>query len=186
MNLVNFFDTQLANAFLGGTYTVSYQQIVDDNIGVKLDKKETRTNWLRRPLSDSQLHYAASDVQFLLDLYNQQTKELNGTNKIHWFEEEQNYISTKLVPVSINHTSCPLKITRAAEKKFLNEFNEIVLSISKREKINQTLLFSRKYQKDFLKMILVFGLDKAFNQITSWRKNLIYEAIFKLFKDIKV
>ena len=68
-NLINIFDTQLANAFLGGSYSIGYQDLVIDKIDVKVDKEETRSNRLRRPLNDSQLRYAASDVEFLSDLY---------------------------------------------------------------------------------------------------------------------
>ena len=79
-NLVNIFDTQLANAFLGGSYSIGYQDLVIDKIDVKVDKDETRSNWLRRPLTDSQLRYAASDVEFLSDLYMELEEKLISEN----------------------------------------------------------------------------------------------------------
>ena len=63
--LVNIFDTQIAEALLGGEYSLGYQGLVEKKLGIKVDKGETRSNWLRRPLSESQLNYAASDVLYL-------------------------------------------------------------------------------------------------------------------------
>ena len=60
----NIFDTQLANAFLGNSFSVSYKDLVLQDLEVKIKKDETRSNWLRRPLSSSQLDYAASAVSY--------------------------------------------------------------------------------------------------------------------------
>ena len=49
-------------------------------LGVELAKGETRSNWLRRPLSSAQLHYAAADVQYLYELYLQLADELEARN----------------------------------------------------------------------------------------------------------
>ena len=53
--MMNIFDTQLANSFLEDEYSVSYQSLVKKKLDIDLEKKETRSNWLRRPLSDFQL-----------------------------------------------------------------------------------------------------------------------------------
>ena len=65
----NLFDTQLAEAFLNGDYSIGYQSLVEKKLGILIDKKETRSNWIRRPLTDSQLSYATSDVEFLIYLF---------------------------------------------------------------------------------------------------------------------
>ena len=66
----------------------------------------------------------------------------------------------------------------------LKKFNEIVLTISKKEKINPTLFFSKQNQKDFLNLVFHLGLDDACNQkITPWRKELIYQSLSDLVKD---
>ena len=67
--MINIFDTQIANAFLESDYSIGYQGLVEKRLGIALDKKETRSNWTRRPLSDAQLKYAALDVEYLIHLY---------------------------------------------------------------------------------------------------------------------
>lgn len=63
--LTNVFDTQVALAFLGEGLQVSYQQAVARWLGVEIDKGETRSDWINRPLRPEQLRYAAADVQWL-------------------------------------------------------------------------------------------------------------------------
>ncbi len=60
--LSNIFDTQVGLAFLGHGLQVSYQQALSQELDVHIDKGETRSNWLARPLRPEQLHYAANDV----------------------------------------------------------------------------------------------------------------------------
>jgi len=63
------FDTQTAAAFLGYGASLGYQKLVGDVLSIELDKSETRSDWLKRPLTDSQLSYAAKDAEYLLYLY---------------------------------------------------------------------------------------------------------------------
>jgi len=59
------YDTQIAAAFAGLGPGVGYQSLVKTLLGVELPKAETRSDWLRRPLSAQQLEYAADDVRHL-------------------------------------------------------------------------------------------------------------------------
>ena len=58
----NIFDTQIAHSFLGDDYSISYGGLVEKKLGIKLHKNETRSNWIRRPLSEAQLQYAVLDT----------------------------------------------------------------------------------------------------------------------------
>lgn len=60
--LDNVFDTQTGLAFLGHGLQLSYQQALSQELGIQIDKGETRSDWLARPLRPEQLHYAANDV----------------------------------------------------------------------------------------------------------------------------
>ncbi|MBS3960159.1 MAG: ribonuclease D [Xanthomonadaceae bacterium] len=59
------FDTQIAAAFAGLGPGLGYQALVQQLLGLALDKGETRSDWLKRPLSPRQLEYAAEDVRHL-------------------------------------------------------------------------------------------------------------------------
>ena len=176
----NIFDTQLANAFIDGQYSIGYQGLVEERLDIILDKNETRSNWIRRPLTESQLNYAASDVQFLIHLFEELQKELVESNKIDWlYEDLQNLVSSTFEPLSTS-IETRSKISKNEEINLLNKFNEIVINVSTREKINSTLLFSKKNQKDFIRVALGKGLEEAFQTITLWRKELIQDSVKSL------
>ena len=82
------FDIQLAVGILGGEYPASYGNLLSRVLGKVLDKGETRTDWRARPLSASQLEYAALDVLHLPQLYRVLEKNLMDENRLGWFEEE--------------------------------------------------------------------------------------------------
>lgn len=82
------FDTQLAAAFAGRRFSLGYRELVATLLDLTLDKGETRSNWLRRPLSPSQLHYAALDVLYLLPLYRRLSSALDRLHRTSWLEEE--------------------------------------------------------------------------------------------------
>ncbi len=180
--MVNVFDTQIANSFLDGNYSISYQGLVQQKLGIILDKKETRSNWIKRPLSDAQLKYAALDVEYLIYLYLEQRDELLKDSKLEWLFQDIN----KLIDDTFNSHSVFLDLerttTKAHEDEILNQLNAFVEEIACQKKINQTLFFSKKAQKDFLRLILIEGLDSACEQITLWRKELIRDYVLNLLK----
>ncbi len=180
--MVNLFDTQLASAFLDGLYSIGYQGLVEERLDIKLDKKETRSNWLRRPLSDAQLNYAASDVEYLIHLYLEQQRELTRTSKIDWHNEELDYLISLIFKPLIPSEELRSILTKQEERELLNKFNEVVIYISSKEKINPTLFFSKKNQKDFIRLALHEGIDNACHSITNWRRELIQDPLNKLLK----
>ncbi|PXA74698.1 MULTISPECIES: ribonuclease D [Vibrio] len=64
-------DTQLMAAFIGYGLSTGFAALANDLLNVELDKSESRTDWLARPLSEKQLEYAAADVFYLLPMYEQ-------------------------------------------------------------------------------------------------------------------
>jgi ribonuclease D len=81
------FDTQVAAGFLGYG-SASLASLVDRFLHVRLGKGDRLTDWSRRPLSDSQLSYAASDVAHLLALTDVISGLLAGRGRLEWAEEE--------------------------------------------------------------------------------------------------
>ena len=183
--VLNIYDTQIANSLLGGTYSISYQALVKEKIGLKVSKDETRTNWLKRPLTEAQLNYAASDVYYLIDLYRLQREEFSKTNKLEWLEEESNKGSALDSFIELPRDKL-FSNQKKEEKEILNEFNNMVNKISRIERINPTLLFSKLNQRILVLNTLSFGLEIALQGITKWRSSLIKENFSKLMKSFGV
>ena len=181
--MVNLFDTQLAEAFLNGHYSIGYQGLVEEKIGITVDKGETRSNWIRRPLTDSQLNYAASDVDFLIELFMEQKQALTVSNKLEWHNEELDFLSSRIFSPIAYDEDINIGLTKAEEKNLLNKFNDIVLHVAELKEINPTMFFSKKSQKDFLRLVINEGFEKASSEITTWRSKLIAEPLGSLFKD---
>jgi len=78
------FDTQVAAAMAGLGAGLGYQKLVEQITGVALEKGETRSDWLRRPLSESQLRYAADDVLHLHDMYALLESKLRMLGRLDW------------------------------------------------------------------------------------------------------
>jgi len=179
----NLFDTQLANAFLDGHYSIGYQGLVEEKLDITLDKKETRSNWIRRPLTDSQLSYAASDVEYLIHLFIEQEQALIESNKLDWHNQDlESLISTIFNKLTGNEESA-CSLTKSEERNLLNIFNDSILSIAEIEQINPTLFFSKKNQKEFIRSALNRGSEEALKDLTSWRRNLIRESLEKILLD---
>ncbi|MBC8208078.1 MAG: ribonuclease D [Desulfobulbaceae bacterium] len=85
---INIFDTRLAAGFAGRPATLSLSNLLSDLLDVNLPKTETRTNWLRRPLSDKQLSYALDDVRYLRAMRVLILSSLMDATVVSWMTEE--------------------------------------------------------------------------------------------------
>lgn len=82
------FDTQIAAAFVGMGLGISYRALVAELVGVELDKGETRSDWLQRPLTASQYSYAALDVVYLKTIHEQLAERLQQRDRSAWHAED--------------------------------------------------------------------------------------------------
>ena len=78
--LANVFDTQVALSFLGHGLQVSYQNALKLILDIEIDKDQTRSDWLARPLSVAQMEYAANDVLYIMQLADKLKAELEAKN----------------------------------------------------------------------------------------------------------
>lgn len=84
----NIFDTQIAAALVGLGEQISYGGLVAKTVGVQLEKGESYSNWLRRPLSASQERYALDDVVHLLPVFDRLSAQLDTLGRRAWMQAE--------------------------------------------------------------------------------------------------
>ena len=87
------FDTQIAAAFAGLGPSLSYAALIRELFAVELPKHETRTDWLRRPLSTDQLRYAAEDVEQLEAAATELERRLRELGRLEWALEDSAELS---------------------------------------------------------------------------------------------
>lgn len=81
------FDTQIAALFSG--YRISsLAKLVEGFLGRRLDKSAQLSDWTRRPLPETDLEYAASDVAHLLELRDALREGLRRRSRLAWADEE--------------------------------------------------------------------------------------------------
>ena len=81
-------DVQVAAGLAGITYPIGYAGLVQELLGQRMTKGETLTDWRRRPLSPSQIHYAYDDVRYLLPAWKKLHDRLKRHGRLKWAEEE--------------------------------------------------------------------------------------------------
>ena len=80
-------DTQIMAQLLGEAKT-GLAALLEQELGIHLDKKHQRADWGRRPLTRSQVAYAAADTAFLGELAGRLRARLEGLGRWNWAEEE--------------------------------------------------------------------------------------------------
>jgi ribonuclease D len=82
------FDTQVAAALIGQTQQVGYGPLVHSVCGVKIAKADSYTDWSQRPLTESQIKYAAEDVIYLPEMYRKMSDALQKKGRLDWLEND--------------------------------------------------------------------------------------------------
>ncbi len=82
------FDTQVAAPLLGYNEQIGYANLVNERLEIELSKSQTRADWTRRPLSDSQVAYALDDVIYLEEVYLTMKAELKEAGRLDWLDDD--------------------------------------------------------------------------------------------------
>lgn len=85
-----YFDTQLAEACLGGPISLGLDALVQSHGFPAMDKTKSRNDWTVRPLARDLLDYAAQDVVHLPEIADRQRQRLIELDRLGWLIEEQN------------------------------------------------------------------------------------------------
>ncbi len=110
----NVFDTQIGAMVCGIGDQESYEKLVHSFLNIRINKSFQYTDWSKRPISKSQINYAANDVYHLCDIYEQQKELLKKLNRNEWVVEENKKLSDK------------------------NNYNYNLISIYKKIKVNKS------------------------------------------------
>ncbi len=84
----NVVDTQIAVSLLGLPWPTSLGGTLEQFTGLHLGKAHTFTEWDRRPLTPSQLHYAADDVRYLPMAWAEIRAALEACGRLPWAMQE--------------------------------------------------------------------------------------------------
>lgn len=118
---VNLIDSQIMMAFLGHGLSLGYAAMVKHYLGIELDKSDSRTDWTKRPLTSSQLLYAAADVEYLYQLYPKLEQELTDSGWLDAVEQESCLmIDKKFTPIDENQLYKNVKMSWRLNSKQLN------------------------------------------------------------------
>jgi ribonuclease D len=99
------FDTQIAAAFCGHGPSIGYSRLVQSVLEIELSKDQCRSDWLARPLTGEQQHYACLDVLYLPVLYQHLSAGLQRLQRANWVDEEnQRQVSRYLEQREANYS----------------------------------------------------------------------------------
>ena len=82
------FDTRCAAGFCGLSATLSLANLLEEMLNVSLPKTQTRTNWLKRPLTPAQLSYAVDDVRYLPEIRHLLLERVAEMDREPWLRDE--------------------------------------------------------------------------------------------------
>lgn len=87
------FDTQVAASVCGHGESASYESLVNAIAGASIDKSSRYSDWAARPLSDTQLSYALSDVTHLRVIYEKLKTQVEAAGRSGWIEQDFAYLT---------------------------------------------------------------------------------------------
>ncbi|NRB40695.1 MAG: ribonuclease D [Pseudomonadales bacterium] len=161
VEVVNVFDTQVAAAFCGYDFCMGYQRLVAAMFNEDIEKGESRSDWMQRPLSESQVRYAANDVVYLLDMHSRLKQKLQNAGHEGLVKQECDAV---FGAISNDDFSLAFKRVRQAWKLNAQQFARVkALACWREEKMRSDDLPRNKIAKNEALMVLAVK--------SQWHKN---------------
>ena len=169
IHITNIYDIQQAEKFITKGEISSYAKLVEKYFGIKIDKSETNSNWLKRPLSEKQLNYAAEDVDYLIDIYFKQISSLSSYDLSEIFKNSEK-------EAFLGNQNLGIARLNKRKKNLSKKGQEIFLwreEVAQRENIPPNFIFDEKNIKFLLKLSGLKNKD-------------LRKKIVKVFSDSKI
>lgn len=92
------FDTMISARILG-KQRIGLADLLEEYLGISMDKAFQKADWSRRPLDQEMLHYAALDVLHLLELRDWMEEDMARVGRLDWAHEEFRLVVEGLAPM---------------------------------------------------------------------------------------
>ncbi len=153
----NVFDTQIAASLLGYPMQIGIKNLLMEELQIKIEKSETRSDWSKRPLHPKQLRYAIEDVEHLLELGKSLKKKLKGKGRLEWCDEDcKKMLATKTGLMDQENSWKKIKGIKKLNSKFQNTAIELA---NWRENQSARKNIPRKWLIDDIEIINVSKMD---------------------------
>jgi ribonuclease D len=119
-------DSQIFASFLDNPLSSGYASLVKKYLGAELDKSETRTDWLKRPLTEKQCEYAINDVLYLFPLVNILKSQLTENDYLQAaYQECQMTVARKCTVIDPNNAYLNIKNSWQLKGKSLGQLYKL-------------------------------------------------------------
>jgi ribonuclease D len=118
------FDSQKAAGFIGLTSSISLCDLLNQVLSIRIDKSETKSDWLARPLTEKQIDYAEEDVCYGVKLMNMMMDKAESLGRTSWVNQEMEYYEDESLYIEAD----PLSLTPRVKKSgTINKKQKIIL-----------------------------------------------------------
>ncbi|MEM9916867.1 MAG: ribonuclease D [Bacteroidota bacterium] len=91
----NIFDIQIAAGFIGYRFPISFQKLAEREIGVRVGKGYTVSDWEARPMNNKQIQYALNDVIYLKQIWDSICTKLEDMGRMAWAMNEMKLLESE-------------------------------------------------------------------------------------------
>jgi ribonuclease D len=173
----NVVDTQVAAAFVGYRYPVSYRKLGENELNLRLDKGFTVAKWDQRPLPEKALIYGAKDVEYLIRLWQSLKSKLEKLNRVEWVMDECKFLEDPeyyvVDPDRETIESSIIKNITPKEQIFLLRLNRWRRDLAEKKNYSKDMILPNKYISQLVKTVSG-GMD-ALNNHRRLHNNLVDE-----------
>jgi len=184
----NIYDLATATKLLGFDQ-LSLSSLTEKFLGITASESSQKSNWLKRPLSENQLVYAAEDVRHLFVLQDELEKLIAHAELQTWLEEENSLFDSQDFSEEVSFSPIKTKDKKnlTAYQFFL--FEQLIIqreALAKEHNRAGYKLISKELLLKLSKQEVKLGELMAMKEVSKiYKTKQVKNSIFELFKDSK-